>query len=169
MPVFLDFEASSLGKNSYPIEVGWVRTDGEGESLLIKPAEGWTEWDPNAEAIHNISRQELEDNGVEVTEACERVLQLWDGNRVFASAPSWDGHWLSMLLRGAGYPRHLIRLEDTEVAFAEAAAQRGLRPEEAQAVIEAARAQAAAEPVAHRAQEDARREWRVWRQVLGQA
>ena len=167
MLIFLDFEASSLEKQSYPIEVGWVREDGTGDSLLIKPAPDWTDWDAGAEAIHHITREELEDKGIEVTEACERVLQLWDGNRVFASAPSWDGHWLSMLLRAAGHPRHLVRLEATEVAFAEAAAQRGLGAQEVQAVIAAARAEAAAKPVAHRAQEDARREWQTWRQVLG--
>ncbi|WP_173087983.1 transcriptional regulator [Devosia sp. 1635] len=169
MLVFLDFEASSLEKQSYPIEVGWVREDGSGESLLIKPAPGWTDWDPGAEAIHHITREELVDKGVEATEACERVLQLWDGNRVFASAPSWDGHWLSMLLRAAGHPRHLVRLEATDLAFAEAAASRGLGPDEAQAVIEAARAEADSQPVAHRAQEDARREWQIWRKVLGEA
>ncbi|MDB5621832.1 MAG: transcriptional regulator [Devosia sp.] len=166
MPVFLDFEASSLGKNSYPIEVGWVRANGKSDSLLIKPAETWTDWDPEAEAIHGISRQALEDNGIEHGLVCERLLELWNGDRVFASAPSWDGHWLSMLLRAAGQPRHKVRLEDTEVAFAEAAAGRGLSAARAQVIIAAARASAAAQPVAHRAEADARREWGVWRAVL---
>ena len=168
MLVFLDFEASSLEKKSYPIEVGWVLEDGRGESLLIKPAPDWIDWDPDAEAIHGITRGELEDKGSPHTEVCERLLRLWDGgNRVFASAPSWDGHWLSVLLRAAGQPRHLVRLEDTEVAFAEAGRERGLAGEEAVAVIEAARERAAAEVVAHRAQADARREWSVWREVRG--
>jgi hypothetical protein len=37
MRVFLDFEASSLGKNGYPIEVGWVFEDGACEAHLIRP------------------------------------------------------------------------------------------------------------------------------------
>jgi hypothetical protein len=49
MHVFLDFEASSLAKDSYPIEVGWVFEGGTGaESWLIRPAPDWTDWDPNA-------------------------------------------------------------------------------------------------------------------------
>ena len=40
MLVFLDFEASSLGKRSYPIEVGWVFEDGRSEAHLIRPAPG---------------------------------------------------------------------------------------------------------------------------------
>jgi hypothetical protein len=31
-----------------------------------------------------------------------------------ASAPSWDGKWLSILLRAAGLPRHSLRLRDTD-------------------------------------------------------
>lgn len=34
MLVFLDFEASSLGKRSYPIEVAWVVEDGRSEAHL---------------------------------------------------------------------------------------------------------------------------------------
>jgi|GEM_PF-6618298 len=36
MFVFLDFEASSLSKQSHPVEVGWVGEDGAGESHLIR-------------------------------------------------------------------------------------------------------------------------------------
>jgi hypothetical protein len=50
MLAFLDFEASSLGKKSYPIEVAWVFEDGTSESHLIKPAPEWTDWDPAAQA-----------------------------------------------------------------------------------------------------------------------
>ena len=35
---FLDFEASSLMKGSFPIEVAWVDQDAQAESYLIKPA-----------------------------------------------------------------------------------------------------------------------------------
>jgi hypothetical protein len=36
--VFLDFEASSLRKNGFPIEIGWVFENGAAESHLIRPA-----------------------------------------------------------------------------------------------------------------------------------
>ena len=59
MLAFLDFEASSLGKKSVPIEVAWVWEDGRGESHLIRPADGWDDWNERAEAIHHVSRATL--------------------------------------------------------------------------------------------------------------
>ena len=59
MLVFLDFEASSLSKRSYPIEVGWVFEDGKAEAYLIRPAPDWTDWDEEAEAIHHIAPERL--------------------------------------------------------------------------------------------------------------
>ncbi|MDB5529209.1 MAG: transcriptional regulator [Devosia sp.] len=164
MHVFLDFEASSLNKQSYPIEVGWVLEDGTEEGHLIRPAPNWTDWDDTAQAVHGISREQLEQDGEEHDVVCARLVQVFAGNVVYASAPSWDGHWLSMLLRAAGRPRHLLRLKDTEEAFVATASQHA----GAKLVTEriaAARERANALPVAHRAVDDARREWSIWRQL----
>jgi hypothetical protein len=170
MRVFLDFEASSLSKHSYPIEVGWVTEEGAGEAHLIRPAPDWTEWDASAEAVHRISRVQLMDEGEPHEAVCMRLIGLFDGNVVHAGAPSWDGHWLSMLLRAAGKPRHLLRLADTEAAFV-AAAQERLGPSADEAAIAELVAQAQATldhaPAAHRALEDARRDWRIWREIRG--
>jgi len=164
--VFLDFEASSLSKESYPIEVGWVHEDGGGESHLIRPAPGWTEWDDRAEVIHHISRQLLETEGEPHTAVCARLLALFETSIVLASAPSWDGHWLSMLLRASGLPRHLHRLQDTEIAFQAAALMRTKDAAEAANLVAAARARIEALPVGHRAKADARREWAIWRAIV---
>jgi hypothetical protein len=161
--IFLDFEASSLSKQSYPIEVGWVREDGSGEAHLIRPAPGWTEWDDRAAAVHGISRAQLEREGEPHEAVCATLLAAFDQNIVLASAPSWDGHWLSMLLRAAGHPRHLVRLQDSDVAFRAAAEARGL---DTAAAIAAAHAGLEAAPVGHRALADARREWAAWRQIV---
>jgi hypothetical protein len=123
--VFLDFEASSLSKDSYPIEVGWVFEDGTGEAHLIRPAPGWTDWDARAAAVHGITREQLEREGEPHQTICGQLLTLFEQNTVLASAPSWDGHWLSMLLRASGHPRHLVRLQDTEIAFVAAAESTG--------------------------------------------
>ena len=40
MLAFVDFEASSLAKDSYPVEVAWVFEDGACEGHLIRPAPG---------------------------------------------------------------------------------------------------------------------------------
>lgn len=168
MRVFLDFEASSLNKHSFPVEVGWVLEDGSGEGHLIRPAPHWTDWDPSAEAMHRLSRSRLQREGEDVALVCDRVVGLFAGNTVYCSAPSWDGHWLSMLLRAAGKPRHLVRMADTHAVFEDAARQRLGGDDEAAIARLVARARKEAEgwPVEHRAEADARREWRIWRSIL---
>jgi len=114
MLVFLDFEASSLARNSYPIEVAWVFEDGTSETHLIRPAPGWDDWDAAAEAIHHIPREKLLSDGMPHDALARRMIDVLSGHDLVASAPSWDGKWLSVLLRAAGLPRHALRLRDTE-------------------------------------------------------
>jgi hypothetical protein len=169
MRVFIDFEASSLGKRSYPIEAGWVFEDGRGVNMLIRPLPEWTDWDPRSEAVHGISRARLLAEGMPVEAAAHRLLSELGDCRVYASAPSWDGKWLSRLLRGAGLPRHALRLKDTEEARAEAAREilaAALPAAEVEAAVAGVLAEAAeigrAAHVSHRAVEDAERERQVW-------
>ena len=121
MLVFLDFEASSLAKKSYPIEVAWVFEDGRDESHLIRPPLQWDDWDAEAEAIHHIPRATLEAEGTPHDIVARRMVEVLSGHALFASAPSWDGKWLSALLRAAKLPRHALRLRDTEDAQRETA------------------------------------------------
>lgn len=121
MFAFLDFEASSLAKLSYPIEVAWVFEDGSSESHLIRPASQWIDWAVEAEAIHRISRETLEAEGTPHDVVARRMVDQLSGHELFASAPSWDGKWLSALLRAAKLPRHALRVRDTEEARIEAA------------------------------------------------
>ena len=117
MIAFLDFEASSLAKKSYPIEVAWVFEDGTGEAHLIRPAPDWTDWNPAAEAIHRISRERLAREGVPHDRVAQRMVEALTGHELFASAPSWDGKWLSALLRAAGFSRQALRLRNSDDAF----------------------------------------------------
>lgn len=117
MLVFLDFEASSLSERSYPIEVAWVFEDGRAEAHLIRPAPEWVDWDPAAQAIHGIDRATIEREGTPHAEVAQRMLDQLTGHDLRASAPSWDGKWLSVLLRGAGLPRHSLRLRDSDEAL----------------------------------------------------
>jgi hypothetical protein len=121
MLVFLDFEASSLSKRSYPIEVGWVFEDGRSESHLIRPALDWTDWDDAAEAIHHIGRATLLADGSPHNAVAERMIAELTGHDLLASAPSWDGKWMSTLLRAANLPPHSLRLRDSDDAHREAA------------------------------------------------
>jgi hypothetical protein len=176
MRVFLDFEASSLKKNGFPVEVGWVFEDGAAEGHLIRPAPGWTDWDAEAEAIHGLSRERLEREGTPHDQVARRMVDVLSAHDLYASAPSWDGKWLSLLLRAAGLPRHSLRLRDTEVAQAESAAallDDLLTPGEAAGAVRdimaEVRAEAERTPPRHRAVDDAEEERRRWIEVRRRA
>jgi hypothetical protein len=172
MRVFLDFEASSLARHSYPIEVAWVFEDGSGESHLIRPAPDWTDWSYAAETIHGICRSTLEAEGEPHGDVARRMIEVLTGHDLHASAPSWDGKWLSALLRAAGLPRHALRLSDSEIARAETAsamlaskvapdALSGVVTEILKSVAETL----ARQPVTHRALADAEQERQAWLEV----
>nr|WP_183982459.1 transcriptional regulator [Sphingomonas jinjuensis] len=168
MKVFLDFEASSLSDHSFPVEVAWVFQDGRSESHLIRPAPDWTDWDAEAEAIHGLSRDMLATDGEPHEVVASRMVEALADHELFASAPSWDGKWLSALLRGAGLPRHALRLRDTDEAMRATATEilQGVVPGarldvEVHALVAQANAGKQADP-AHRALADAQEEYATW-------
>ena len=172
MLVFLDFEASSLARHSYPIEVAWVFEHGASETHLIRPAPGWDDWDAQAEAIHHIPRTRLLAEGTPHDEVAQRMVASLSGHDLTASAPSWDGKWLSALLRAAAIPRHRLRLRDTEEVQRETARAilvSHLPAEHLEAEVERLRTAAieALPPLetAHRALADAEAEHRRWKAV----
>ena len=168
MKVFLDFEASSLSDRSHPIEVAWVFQDERSETHLIAPAPAWDDWDAASEAIHGIARALLVAEGEPHDLVARRMVEALDGHDLFASAPSWDGKWLSVLLRAAGIARHALRLRDTDAALRETATEI-LRPvlpparieREVHNLVAAASVSGPARP-AHRALDDAREEQGKW-------
>jgi hypothetical protein len=166
MLVFLDFEASSLSDDSYPIEVGWVFEDGRAEGHLIRPAPAWTDWDPTAEAVHGIPRARLLAEGVPHEIVARRLVDVLTPHQILATAPSWDGKWLSLLLRASGFPRHALRLENSEVALRAAArgSDQSVSDEAALAIMQAARDEEHAPP-RHRAIADAEQERQLWLRV----
>jgi hypothetical protein len=172
MHVFIDFEASSLGKTGFPIEVGWAAEDGTCENHLIRPAPKWSDWDTASEAIHGISRATLEQEGKPHDVVARRLLEALSGHDLYASAPSWDGKWLSALFRAAGIPRHSIRLKDSEIAQHETASRilTGLLPPadrilRVRAIVARVRLEGERRPVRHRAVADAQEELRRWQEV----
>ena len=99
IPSFLDFEASSLSPQSYPIELAWSLEDGSVESHLISPRgiETWTDWDPEAERIHGIPRDLLLAQGQPPSMVCGFANKQLSGKTVYCDAPSFDGMWLAKL------------------------------------------------------------------------
>lgn len=176
MHVFLDFEASSLSDTSYPIEVGWVFEDGRAEAHLIRPAPSWTDWDEIAGHIHGISREQLDAEGEPHDDVARRMIEVLSGHDLLASAPSWDGKWLSVLLRAAGLPRYSLRLRGTRDAADEAvrrtlaAVLAGSELQDAvEQVLADSEAARSARPASHRALADAEEERRTWFEVLAAA
>lgn len=172
MHVFLDFEASSLADDSYPIEVGWAGEDGSRESHLIRPAPGWSDWDPAAETLHGLSRAQLLSEGEPHEDVAQRALAALAPHEVFVSAPTWDGKWMSVLLRGAGLPRHALRFRPTDEAHRRAVAEAfggrlaGEELERLTKALAAAALQATRPgPPRHRALADAQAELALWREV----
>lgn len=169
MRAFIDFEASSLGRRGFPIEVAWVFENGAEETHLIQPAPQWTEWDPAAQSLHRISREKLVTDGAPLKEVARRLVNELGGHNVFASAPSWDGKWLSLLLRSAGLPRRALRLVDTDVALLELASAilapslpSSDIPRATRQILADASARFAGRPRPHRALPDARIERERW-------
>ena len=107
----IDFEASSLEQDSYPIEVGlalWFLPEEpvRGWSTLIRPAWDWTRnghWSPASAKIHGIRGRDLLAQGQEpalvataLNEAIGRGATAWcDGG-------PYDAHWMRALFKAGG-------------------------------------------------------------------
>jgi hypothetical protein len=104
IPRFLDVEASSFHKHSYPIEIAWSDPDGAIETHLINPdgINDWTDWDFHAEQIHGISRKLCRESGVHPKSLCRRMSQsIAPGELIYADGGQIDQDWIDVLF-GAG-------------------------------------------------------------------
>lgn len=112
--MFIDFEASSLAPDSWPIEVGLSWIDGGSVhtwSCLIRPHRTWSEagWSPDSASVHGIKRADLE-AAPEAQEVAQEVRH-WIGRRkVVSDAPTFDGIWMDRLAQTIGSTR--LRLHD---------------------------------------------------------
>jgi spore cortex formation protein SpoVR/YcgB (stage V sporulation) len=61
---FVDFEASGIALDSYPIEIAIVSAETEYHAL-IRPVYYWTHWSFDAQDMHGISRETLLADGLE--------------------------------------------------------------------------------------------------------
>jgi DNA polymerase-3 subunit epsilon len=99
---FLDFEASSLDADGWPIELGlsWIDESLEIQTFdsLIRPSHEWPEhaWSPASAAVHRIPRRDL-DNAPDVTTVVPKLLQALDGRIALSDAPEFDQAWLDTL------------------------------------------------------------------------
>jgi hypothetical protein len=101
-PAVLDIEASGFGRNSYPVEVGFVLSDGQTYCSLIKPAPDWTHWDPAAEKVHHITLQTVVSHGRDVVEVATHLNTRLRGQTIYCDGWAHDYTWLSVLYEAAG-------------------------------------------------------------------
>lgn len=100
-PTILDVEASGFGRNSYPIEVGFVLPDGQAYCTLIRPETHWTHWDAQAEATHHISRSLILKRGLPVLEVARKINSQLAGQTVYSDGWANDYSWLGALFDAA--------------------------------------------------------------------
>ena len=167
-PVFYDCEASSL--EGLPIEIGWAFLDRQSgqvqsESHLIKPPSNWdllNLWDPEAEALHGISIEQLMAHGRPPSEIAHRMNAILTDAELF-SDDSKDEVWLRQMFEEAGtVPSFTICRTNAQAMIAQAAREFGWDPASYQAAKQNADRVA---PHIHRAEPDARH-WAVFWQII---
>ena len=103
--VFLDIEASGLGDQCFPVEIGFVFAASlVGWSALIQPIPTWLgrkSWEQKAESLHGLPLDRLLKEGADVVDVTVALNHTLADKQVFSDAPDFDGHWLSMLFAAA--------------------------------------------------------------------
>lgn len=97
---FIDFEASGIAPDSYPIEVAVVFPGGEYQAL-IQPASYWDHWSYDAQDMHGLSREQLILEGTPPLAVAKEMNQLFDGKILCSDNPA-DCFWLDVLYEAAG-------------------------------------------------------------------
>ena len=101
VPAVLDFEASGFGRSSYPIEIGYVLADGRTFCSLIRPAPGWTHWDPAAAQVHGLTREMLLAHGRDVSDLARHLNNELRGLTLYCDGWAHDYTWLGSLFEAA--------------------------------------------------------------------
>lgn len=132
LPPVLDIEASGFGRGSYPIEIGYVRGDGQAWCTLVVPAPAWRHWDAAAESVHGIRREMLLQHGRTVAAVARQLNDALGGLTVYCDGWAHDYAWLGRLFDEAGQtPRFHLEsvarlLQDAELAGLDEARRQAL-------------------------------------------
>lgn len=166
--VFTDIEASALGAGSFPIEIGWAGVDLVPHHFLIKPHQTWTKefWNPESEKVHNISWEQLMEEGINPKEAAERVIDAFRQKLIISDNPSYEAKWFLRLFEAVDikadfvfrnhFDEVMTYIRDLYEAWGEAANIEGTgRWENVQKIIGVTEAVMRTFPHTHRASDDA--------------
>jgi len=99
--IFLDIEASGLGPDSWPIEVGlaWIVDQAvQTWSSLIRPEPDWDPdaWSDQSAIIHNIPREDL-DAAPKAIDVAHEVMERIAARHVISDAPGFDRMWMQRI------------------------------------------------------------------------
>lgn len=161
--LFLDFEASSLGDSSWPIEIGFAWLDDrwavQKESYLIRPHDTWSmeAWSLMAESIHHIPHGTLVREGKDPATVWHASLARMARRVTVSDNPSYESFWMRRLGEAATGNIWAPPIEDMEALFAQTLQAKGM---------DAACEYLARHPAPHRAGKDAARMAMAWRQGL---
>lgn len=100
-PAVIDIEASGCGRDGHPIEVGFVLPDGRVYCSLVRPAPGWSHWDPAAERVHRISLATVRQHGRDAFEVASELNAQLHGLTVYCDGWAHDAPWLGTLFGAA--------------------------------------------------------------------
>lgn len=101
LPTVLDIEASGFGRDSYPIEIGYVLPDGSVYCTLVRPEAGWTHWDPEAQRLHGITRDTVMLHGRPALEIARHLNQVLHGQTIYTDGWANDYSWIGALFDAA--------------------------------------------------------------------
>lgn len=118
LPAILDMEASGFGPHSYPVEVGYVLSDGRTFCTLIRPETHWTHWDAQAELTHGISRQSTLSHGRSARTVAEHLNAELQGLTLYSDGWAHDYTWLGVLFEAADLSPH-FRLDNLRALLSE--------------------------------------------------
>ena len=94
----IDIEASGLHFDSYPIEIA-ILVEGKRKSWLIKPEPKWQYWCDTAEKMHGITRDLLQNDGIDATTVANEMNEILGGSTtyIYSDAAHWDADWIDNL------------------------------------------------------------------------
>ena len=94
VPPIIDFEASSLHETcSYPISCGLV-VGGHSYYWIIKPEPTWSDWSPQSQLIHGLTRDDLLQHGIPASQVRTEILAaLANQDTVYSDAPQFERLW----------------------------------------------------------------------------
>ncbi len=103
-PAIIDIEATGFHALSYPIEVGVVTQEGLRYSSLIQPYPNWDYWCEEAEALHGISRTDLQKYGKPGDVVTRELNEILQNRTVYSDGWVVDKPWLIKLFDRARRP-----------------------------------------------------------------